>query len=350
MSDKPIVFEKIALMHTDLSVEKKIRIRATANEWISINFPTHRKYLLHTIPEYSSSDGAWRTSISTRNLNGHSFVVGSLLIDDNERVVQATELALVYEHLQNILAHVADPSAVVERQIGNNYEFRFGDGIDGAHSLPDKSIDLLLTDPPYGISKGYTCEGQVPRRLRKDGTDFIMPKGNFGDWDKPVSPNAWTQSILPKVRGWFVTFCAQAQIGEYCQILKEHKFVAVGTLVWQKTNPVPFNHKYKPINAWEALVIGKRPSTKFNGSVVHNVFLYKSPSPQQRIHTTQKPLALVERFVELFSDEGDFVFDPFAGSATTVAAASTMGRKVLAYENDRDIFLSACNRLTSMKG
>ena len=86
------------------------------------------------------------------------------------------------------------------------------------------SLFLLLTDPPYGISKEYTCERQVSRRLRKDGTDFIMPKGNFGEWDSPVAPCDWTQTVLPKVKGWFVTFCAQAQIGEYCQILQEHKF------------------------------------------------------------------------------------------------------------------------------
>ena len=145
-----------------------------------------------------------------------------------------------------------------------------------------------------------------------------------------------------------MTFCAQAQIGEYCQILQDHKFVAVGTIVWQKTNPVPFNHKYKPVNAWEALVVGKRPGTKFNGKMVHNVFLYKSPSPQQRIHPTQKPLDLIKRLVELFSNEGELVFDPFAGSATTLIAAATMNRKALSYERDPAIFEPACGRLNDM--
>ena len=305
---------------------------------------------MHSSPEYSVSDKAWATLISTRNLNGHSVVVGRLLIDNDARIILAEDPTVIHEHLEKFLAHEQAPLTVDEKQIGHRYDFRLGDGIEGANLLPDKSIDLLLTDPPYGISKGYTCESQVSRMLRKDGTDFIMPKGNFGDWDNPVSPCEWTQSILPKVRGWFVTFCAQAQIGEYCQILREHKFVAVGTLVWQKTNPVPFNHKYKPVNAWEALVIGKRPGTKFNGHVVHNVFLHKSPSPQQRIHPTPKPLPLIEKFVELFSNKGDFVFDPFAGSATTVVAASGMARKVLAYEKDRKIYQSACERLMSFNG
>lgn len=125
-------------------------------------------------------------------------------------------------------------------------EFYCGDGLDAADLMQDRTVDLLLTDPPYGISRRYTCETQIPRRLRKNGSDFIMPKGFFGDWDGPIDPKAWTKRVLPKVAGWAVIFCAQAQIGEYCDILNDHKFVAVGPMVWQKTNPVPFNHKYKP--------------------------------------------------------------------------------------------------------
>ena len=172
-----------------------------------------------------------------------------------------------------------------------------------------------------------------------------MPKGCFGSWDYDFSPSDWTSCALPKVRGWAVIFCAQSQIGEYSQILKDSGFNAVGTLVWHKTNPVPFNHRFKPINAWEALVIGKRPGTKFNGHVVHNVFTTKSPSPHERIHPNQKPLDLLSRFVELFSDEGDFIFDPFAGSASTVVAARTLGRRVLAFENEPSHFDRAVDRI-----
>lgn len=332
----------------ELSIEQRLKIRASANAWISQNFPTHRKYLSHSNPQYSAYDEAWETIIETKNLNGNSVRVGRLLLNRDAVIIDASEPETTCVQVDRLLKGNQLPLLGNDSLVGSNYDFRLGDGIEGAEQLPDKSIDLLLTDPPYGISKEYTCEKQVSRRLRKDGTDFIMPKGNFGEWDGPVSPRAWTQVVLPKVRGWFVTFCAQAQIGEYCQILEEHKFVAVGTIVWQKTNPVPFNHKYKPVNAWEALVVGKRPGTKFNGKMVHNVFLYKSPSPQQRIHPTQKPLPLMERLVELFSSEGDFVLDPFAGSATTVVAASSMGRKVLAYEMDREIFDAAFLRLSQL--
>ena len=121
-------------------------------------------------------------------------------------------------------------------------------------------------------------------------------------------------------------------------------------MVWQKTNPVPFNHTHKPINAWEAIVIGKRAGTKFNGHVVHNVFVCKSPSPQERIHPTQKPVPLLKEFIELFSDRGDLVFDPFAGSASTVVAAAQMERQAIAYEKDEAIFAAAAGRLSTTVG
>ena len=251
-------------------------------------------------------------ALTTKNGSGKPAAVGQLLIDSSGRVIKANQPEIITARLSLLPSEeppLVDPAVLV----GKGYEFRLGDGIECAKQLPAKSVDLLLTDPPYGISAAYTCENQVPRRLRKSGADFIMPRGHFGDWDGPVKAHEWTEVVLPKVGGWAVIFCAQAQIGEYSDILRSHRFNAVGTLVWQKTNPVPFNHKYKPINAWEALVIGKRPGTKFNGSVVHNVFRCKSPSPQQRIHHTQKPLPLVKEFIRLFSSEGDFVFDPFGG-------------------------------------
>lgn len=350
MKQQSLVLSQTDESLNELSVEQKIKIRAKANQWISYNFPKHRKYLSHSAPQFNVLDNAWEASVIAKNLYGDSLNLGKLLFDSDAQIVQAEHPENIRNELQHILQQNVVSTDLGESLAGQNYEFRLGDGIAGTQLIPDNSIDLLLTDPPYGISKEYTCERQVPRRLRKDGTDFIMPRGNFGEWDTQISPSEWTAQVLPKVRGWFVTFCAQAQIGEYCEILARNKFVAVGTLVWQKTNPVPFNHKYKPINAWEALVIGKRPGTKFNGHVVHNVFLHKSPSPQQRIHSTQKPLPLIKKFIELFSNEGDFVFDPFAGSATTVVAAIETRRKVIAYEKDHAIFQSACDRIVSLFG
>ena len=323
-----------------------LQVRAAANKWVSKNFPEQRRHISHAAPAPHAA--GWSVELQVRTGSEH-IVLGELVIHDSDGLVKLIEssTADLEQQLHSCLAQLNDPCIVEKDQLaGKHHEFRLGDGIEGAKTLEDMSIDLLLTDPPYGISNPYTCEKQVPRRLRKDGKDFIMPKGHFGDWDTDFpNPEDWTQHLLPKVRGWAVIFCAQTQIGDYVSILQAHKFSAVGPMVWHKTNPVPFNHKYKPINAWEAMVVGKRPGTPFNGHVVHNVFTCKSPSPQQRIHPTQKPLPLVAEFVSLFSNPGDKVLDPFAGSATTVIAAITQERHVLAFEKSPEIYNAACERI-----
>ncbi len=328
------------------TTERKLALRAAVNEWIGGSFPEHRMLLSHEAPVYEPQADAWSVNLTTKRNGVPAVHLGSLLVAHDASIIEAPLPA-------NVLARLPDhatPETPRDAVTGDRYSLHCGDGIEAAAATPDRSIDLLLTDPPYGISKRYTCETQVPRRLRSDGSDFIMPKGHFGDWDEAIDPHAWTSVVLPKVAGWAVTFCAQAQIGTYCDIFTEHGLVAVGPMVWQKTNPVPFNHKYKPVNAWEAVVVGKRPSTPFNGEMVHNVFVHKSPSPQQRIHPTQKPLPLVAEFVDLFSEPNGLVFDPFAGSATTVIAARQQGRRGIGYELDPMLFALAAERVEAELG
>ena len=331
---------------SSISTEQTLAIRALANVWISDNFPVDRRYLSHDAPVLSA-DGGCTIDLLVR-YGKEALPVGKLSIDgESVRLVEGTA-ASIGTAVADLESHkAAGVGAVTEHSHSGKYHvLQFGDGIAGAAKCADNSIDLLLTDPPYGISSPYVCEKQVQRRLRKDGRDFIMPKGHFGDWDEHFpEPHEWTTTVLPKVRGWVVIFCSHAQIGAYDEVLRGHKFVAVGAMAWQKTNPVPFNHKFKPINAWEAIMVGKRPGTAFNGRLVHNVFRYKSPSPQHRIHPTQKPLDLITEFVKLFSPPKGMILDPFAGGATTVISAAQMNRHVIGFENDPDVFHKAVNRV-----
>lgn len=329
--------------------DQALQIRATVNRWISDAFPEDRKHISHALTGVEE-DGVHHVELMLKR-DKRIISLGTIRADAVRVALMQGDMDCIAGKLEQALQETRDFGSVRDPIRGPFHDFRFGDGIAGSATLPDLSVDLLLTDPPYSISKSYVCETQVPRRLRSNGSDFIMPKGHFGQWDEEFpAPAQWTSVVIPKVRGWVVIFCAQAQIGEYCDILNQHKLSAVGTMVWHKTNPVPFNHKYKPINAWEAIVVGKRPGTKFNGKTVHNVFECKSPSPQERIHSTQKPRDLLSRFISLFSDEGDFVLDPFAGSATTVIVAAESRRHVLAYENDPSHFDAAASRILNTVG
>lgn len=328
--------------------QRKLKVKAAVNNWMSANLDGIRTNLaLGTPSQVRSPLRQWLVPLVVKR--GRSVhAVGEVRLDEHLNVVQAPGRDVLESGVRRARNRQDGTDELAVRLSPGDFGLFYGDGIEGAAKLDDKSIDLLLTDPPYSISSAYTCEKQIPRRLRADGGDFIMPKGDFGAWDQNFSPRAWTDVVVPKVRGWAVVFCAQAQIGDYVDILRSHGFNAVGTIVWHKTNPVPFNTRFKPVNAWEAGVVGKRPGTKFNGNgTVHNVFKYKSPSPQHRIHPTQKPLGLFLELMRLFSQPEDLVLDPFAGSATVVCAALELRRKVIAFENDENHYLAARERISA---
>ncbi len=329
------------------ATHRKLEVKAAVNEWMSANLDGVRTKLALGKPSQVQYEPP-RSVVPLIVKHGRSsHSVGEVHLDDELNVVWATEREAIERRVQEVWKQEGQREFSV-RNSAEDFGLFYGDGIEGAAMLADRSVDLLLTDPPYSISSAYTCEGQIPRRLRTNGSDFIMPKGDFGPWDKNFSPEEWTNVVMPKVRGWATIFCAQAQIGTYVDVLRSHGFNAVGTIVWHKTNPVPFNTRFKPVNAWEAGVVGKRPGTKFHGiGTVHNVFTYKSPSPQHRIHPTQKPLDLFRELTRLFSQPGDLVLDPFAGSATTVCAAIELGRKVIAFENDERHYLAARERTST---
>lgn len=201
------------------------------------------------------------------------------------------------------------------------------DGIRAMEKIPDGSFDLLLTDPPYGVSRKLNCKGQRLGSTAK--LDF-----EFGKWDIDADTE-WADVALPKTSGWAVIFCAKQDIGAYWRKMERHGFRAVDAIVWQKPDPLPLNGKTKLLNAWESAVIGKRDGAFFGGHCVHNVFMYQAPKGDSRIHPTQKPLGLVKDLVELTTQKGHRVLDVFMGSGTTAVACAQTGRHYVGFEIDK---------------
>ena len=210
------------------------------------------------------------------------------------------------------------------------------DCIEGMQILPDKSFDLVIADPPYGISRDLNCEDE---RL---GTTAKL-SFNFGKWDK--FDMKWFGEAIKKTKGWLVTFCAKKDIGKYWDALEKNGFIAIDSAVWLKPDPLPLNAKSRFLNAWEALVIGKRPGAYFGSNYSHNVFKYQAPKRKNRIHPTQKPLELIKEIIKLTTKQGDLVLDPFIGSGTTAIACRQLGRDFIGFEIDKDYFIKANRRI-----
>jgi site-specific DNA-methyltransferase (adenine-specific) len=219
-----------------------------------------------------------------------------------------------------------------------------GDCLDVLRELPDCSVDAVITDPPYGISgpdkvRVRTLPG-APRHA--SGSSTLVDVGaDWGAEDREVG-SEWLAEVARVLRpgGSLVVFCSQVQWQETRDAAE-----AVGLQVrqpwyWCKTNPPPTPRD----NMASAVEMGwwfrkpGGPVTWNGGHVCANWFqgpLYTATfGTGCRVHPMQKPAWLMERMVELWSNEGDTVLDPFAGSASAGVAAVSMGRHYIGIEID----------------
>lgn len=119
------------------------------------------------------------------------------------------------------------------------------------------------------------------------------------------------------------------------------EFIRAG--VWVKPNGMPQYTGDRPAMGWEAVAILHRKGRKrWNGGGSHAVWTVPKVHGN---HPTEKPVALVSEWVRLFTDAGDVVLDPFAGSGTTGVACAKMGRRFIGIERERKHFLTACRRI-----
>lgn len=185
-----------------------------------------------------------------------------------------------------------------------------GDCIDVMRRLPDKCVDLILTDIPYGE---VNRESNGLRVLDKGDADSV----NFNLILLAVE--------LGRVcSGSIYVFCGTEQVSEL-----RRGFVNLGMstrlIIWEKTNPSPMNGEHIWLSGLECCVYGKFSGAAFNRKCVNSVLRY--PCGSSKFHPTEKPLSLIQELVETSSNETDLIFDPFCGSGSTLVAAEQLGRR-----------------------
>jgi DNA modification methylase len=219
-------------------------------------------------------------------------------------------------------------------------------------TLPDNSVDLVVTDPPYNVSQ----KGNINFK------DLKIRK-NFGSWDfgfDPAPVLAELKRVL-KPNGQMFVFCSTAQISQYMEIFKKGWFFR-NLLVWYKTNPAPRISKTNFVFANEYILYAinenVRPSdATFNflgHKEMHNTMITSALQGKERLknsdgksaHPTQKPLSILKKLILIGSNEGDVVLDPFMGVGSTAVACKELGRKWLGCELDQKYWKEGEKRLS----
>ena len=214
-------------------------------------------------------------------------------------------------------------------------------------SLEDKTIDLVLIDPPYDISRPTNF--QSGEETGKD-TDRFRISMDFGEWDKNFTglEIAIRECFrVLKNGGTMICFYDLWKIETLKSYLEAAGFVQIRFIEWIKTNPVPINSKINYLtNSREVAVLGvKKSKPTFHSEYDNGIYRYPICQDKGRFHPTQKPLALIADLINKHSNEGETVLDCFAGSCTTGVAAVLNNRQFIGCELDAEYYKKAVQRL-----
>jgi site-specific DNA-methyltransferase (adenine-specific) len=238
---------------------------------------------------------------------------------------------------------------------GVTAEVRVGDCLTVMAGMEAESVSAIITDPPYGITgQGQTRITTLPGAGRHASGMSVLTsiKADWGAEDREVG-YAWVveafRVLLPG--GNIIVFCADNQFAPLKGALKSVGFVVRQFWTWTKTNPVPTPRQ----NFCSAVELGwwaTKPGAKHvwnGGAKTPNWFRgplnTASYSTGHRTHPMQKPDWLLREMVSLWTNEGDTILDPFAGSGSTILAALALGRHASGIEIDPDHAAKANRRI-----
>lgn len=225
-----------------------------------------------------------------------------------------------------------------------------GDCLQELPKIESNSIDLIITDPPYLISRDSNFK-QISDSTSKEMSTKYNISIDFGDWDKVELDfnylfKEWFRIL--KKGGTLIVFYDVWKSNEIKESANIVGFKQPRVCAWTKTNPVPINSKTNYLsNATEyffTFVKGGKPT--FN-SVYDNGF-YKFPichGKERLQHPTQKPLSLISQLIEKHSNLGDLVLDNFAGTGTVGEACVKLGRDYILIEKEETYFNMIGDRL-----
>lgn len=205
-------------------------------------------------------------------------------------------------------------------------------------------VNHIITDPPYNISQDNNFNTMGNRK----GLDF-------GDWDWKFDLTSWIEHYdkILEPGGNVIIFCSFHFISHIVDKLKSLNYEIKDCIRWIKSNPMPRNRDRRYVSDYELAVWAVKPGSKWtfnrdseNKPYHKPEFVTGTVSGKERTeHPTQKSLKLMKELIEIHTNEGDVILDPFVGSGTTAVAAKELNRKYIAIEKESRYFSISKERL-----
>lgn len=218
-----------------------------------------------------------------------------------------------------------------------------GDNKNGESDKAGKSF--FNTDENFKPAEFmHFCSQLLVKEPKKGLTEEELESGEYGQIkDEQVGCKQKSQAPC------MILFCAFDQLHYFIELGKRYGFKHYIPLVFRKNYSAQVLKANMKIvgNCEYGLVLYKDKLPKFNnnGRMVFNCIDYPRDSTTPKIHPTQKSVPLLKFLIELFTDKGDVIIDPCAGSGTTLLAAAQCGRKCYGFEIDKNFYKLANEKI-----
>ncbi len=289
----------------------------------------------------------------------------------------------------------------------NHITFKHQEGLQFLSEIPDNSVDLVLTDPPYitsritgmdrwmdhvttqdeanssdvmteldwdnyktaeqwdeWFSKSQVSPKDRPATLSRMKADFLKygsiygkkyaVRTDYGEWDSEFTLEEMNLFVnhfyrILKPGGTCIIFFDLWKITNLKEMMDDAKFKQLRLIEWIKTNPQPLNSSVNYLtNCREIALLGvKKSKPTFNSQYDHAIHFHPLQGGKERFHPTQKSLSLCKELIQKHSNPGDLIVDPFGGAATTAIAAIQTDRKFSGCELNEEYYAKSIERINT---
>jgi len=227
--------------------------------------------------------------------------------------------------MPSLFLHIQEVKYIEVNKIFNE------DCLEGMKRIPDKSIDMILTDPPYLINYRSNYRKQKYNYIENDKDNLNLIKKVIAECFRVLKDDTA-----------IYMFCSWHKVDFFKREFEE-KFKLKNIIIWNKNNTSMGDLKGSYAPKHEFILYGHKGRRLLEGFRYPDVI--EANRTNNKLHPTEKPVELLEKFIVTSSKENDLILDPFMGSSSTAIACINTSRSFIGFEMDKDYFDIATKRI-----